>query len=207
MGTMADVRERLLDFSAQIFLEKDFHSVSIRQLAQGAKTSSAMINYYFGSKHGLFEEMVKLEHGKVLAVLDEIMHQKELLNFSDIIKNVMEIYQLNPNMPKFIIKTLLFRQGPGSQFLQETFETERMVVGRWVEKVIKEGKIDRDINAEVVRIIFMCLTLMPSMMADSLKTSYGEQGYEDFLEEFSRFSGEILNYGLIPKSRSKKTKS
>lgn len=204
---MSDVRDKLLKFSAQVFLEKDFHSVSIRQLAQGANTSSAMINYYFGSKHGLFEEMVKLEHGKVLAVLDDIMHQKALLNFSDIIKNVMGIYRDNPNMPKFIIKTLLFRQGPGSQFLQETFENERAVVGRWVERVIKEGKVDRDVNAEVVRIIFMCLTLMPSMMADSLKISYGEQGYMDFQEEFARFSGEILNYGLTPRSSTKKINS
>ncbi len=203
---MADVRERLLDYSAQVFLEKDFHSVSIRELAKGANTSSAMVNYYFGSKLGLFEEMVKLEHGKVLSVLDEIMHQKSLLNFSDIIRNVMEIYRTNPNMPKFIIKTLLFRQGPGSQFLQETFEAERQVVGRWVTKVIKEGKVDRDVDAEVVRIIFMCLTLMPSMMSDSLKASYGEQGYEAFQEEFARFSGEILNFGLTPRSRDKKIK-
>ncbi len=202
----SDIREKLLEVSANLFLEKDFHSVSVRELAQEANTTSAMISYYFSSKHGLFEEMIKHEYGKILAVLDEIMFQQELLNFTDIISHVMQVYGNNPNMPKFIIKTLLYRQGPGSQFMQETFEKERQVVGAWVDRVIKEGKVDRDVNAEVVRIAFLCLTLLPSMMLDNLKASYGEQGLEEFKQEFAQFAGGMLNYGLKPKSKALKNK-
>ena len=135
------------------------------------------------------------------------MFQQELLNFTDIISHVMQVYGNNPNMPKFIIKTLLYRQGPGSQFMQETFEKERQVVGAWVDRVIKEGKVDRDVNAEVVRIAFLCLTLLPSMMLDNLKASYGEQGLEEFKQEFAQFAGGMLNYGLKPKSKTLKNKT
>ncbi len=197
-----DVSHKLLDAAAQLFLEKDFHSVSIRELAKGANTSSAMINYYFTNKHNLFEEMIKREYGKILNILDGIIYQQELLDFRDVVANVLKVYQDNPNMPKFIVKTLLFRQGPGSQFLQETFEFEKQLVAKWVSKVIKEGKIDRDVNAEVVRIAFMCLTLLPGMMQDQLKASYGKEGHENFQKEFALFAGDMLMHGVIPRSKS-----
>ncbi len=200
-----DIAKTLLKQATKLFLEKDFHSVSIREIAKRAGTSSGMINYYFGSKHGLFEEMIKLEHSKVLVILDDIIEQQEILDFSDIVTNVMQVYEANPSMPKFIIKTLLLRQGPGSQFLKDSFEAEKNLVYKWVKRVIIEGKVDQDLNSEVARISFMCLTLLPSMMRDSLISSYGESGHKDFLQEFSEFAGGMLMYGFKPKSKSKDT--
>ena len=54
-----DVPELLIEAAARLFLKKDFHSVSIREIAEEAGVSSAMINYYFKSKNGLFEAMIK----------------------------------------------------------------------------------------------------------------------------------------------------
>ena len=197
-----DIADRLLDCACEMFLEKDFHSVSIRALAEGAGTSSGMIKYYFSNKQGLFEAMIKREYGRILDILHGIIMQEELLDFTHIMNQVMEIYEANPNMAKFIAKTYLLRQGPGSHFLNEMFEYERRTVQNWVIQVIKEGKIDRDTDAEVVRMAFMSLTLLPAMMQDTLKHSYGTEGYQTFRQNYATFCGDMILNAVKPKSRS-----
>jgi AcrR family transcriptional regulator len=41
------------------FLNDDCHRVSTRQVAAKADTNIAMIRYYFGSKEGLYKEMIR----------------------------------------------------------------------------------------------------------------------------------------------------
>jgi len=197
-----DVAERLLDCACELFLEKDFHSVSIRALAAQASTSSGMIKYYFNNKQGLFEAMIKREYGRILDILHGVIMQEELLDFTHIINQVMSIYEANPNMPKFIAKTYLLRQGPGSHFLQEMFEYEQRTIKNWVVQVIKDGKIDRDTDAEVVRMAFMSITLLPGMMQDTMKQSYGDAGYQEFRQNYAKFTGEMILNALIPKSKA-----
>ena len=197
-----DVAERLLDCACELFLEKGFHSVSIRTLAEQADTSSGMIKYYFNNKQGLFEAMIKREYGRILDILHGVIIQEALLDFTHIINQVMTIYETNPNMPKFIAKTYLLRQGPGSHFLQEMFEYEQRTIKNWVVQVVKDGKIDRDTDAEVVRMAFMSITLLPGMMQDTLKQSYGDAGYQAFRQNYAKFTGEMILNAVIPKSKA-----
>lgn len=197
-----DIPNRLLNCACELFLEKDFHSVSIRSLAEQAGTSSGMIKYYFNNKQGLFEAMIKREYGRILDILHGVIMQEELLDFTHIINQVMSIYEANPSMPKFIAKTYLLRQGPGSHFLQEMFEYEQRTIKNWVVQVIKDGKIDRNTDAEVVRMAFMSLTLLPGMMQDTLKHSYGDEGYKEFRQNYARFSGEMILNAVKPMSNA-----
>lgn len=197
-----DIPNRLLDCACELFLEKDFHSVSIRSLAEQAGTSSGMIKYYFNNKQGLFEAMIKREYGRILDILHGVIMQEELLDFTHIINQVMSIYEANPSMPKFIAKTYLLRRGPGSHFLQEMFEYEQRTIKNWVVQVIKDGKIDRNTDAEVVRMAFMSLTLLPGMMQDTLKHSYGDEGYQEFRQNYAKFTGEMILNAVKPKSNA-----
>ena len=71
----------------------------------------------------------------------------------------------------------------------------------WVKQVIKEGKIDRDTDAEVVHMAFMSITLLPGMMHDTLKHSYGDESYQEFRQRYAAFTGEMLLNALKPKSK------
>lgn len=195
------IPQQLLDSATELFLEKDFYSVSIRELAAKAGTSSGMIKYYFNNKQGLFEAMLTREYGRILQVLKDVIAQDSLLDFSETMNRVMSLYEANPNMPRFIIKTYLLRQGPGSALLKQWFEQEKRMVDQWVVQVIKEGKIDRDTNAEVVRIAFMALTLLPGLMIDNLKESYSDNGYQQFRQDYVQYAGEMLLNSVKPRSR------
>lgn len=50
-----DTRQRLLYAAVIAFADKGFIGASIREIAQRAQANSALVNYYFGGKEGLYE--------------------------------------------------------------------------------------------------------------------------------------------------------
>lgn len=52
-------REKLLEVATELFAQKGYAAVSIRELAQKARANSAMISYYFGGKEGLYREVLE----------------------------------------------------------------------------------------------------------------------------------------------------
>jgi AcrR family transcriptional regulator len=64
-----ETKEKLLKVATHLFAEKGFHNTSIRDIAQKTKVNSSMISYYFKSKNGLFEEILKTHTEKVLKLI------------------------------------------------------------------------------------------------------------------------------------------
>lgn len=70
-------REHILDVAEGLFADLGRHGVSIRDITQKADVRLASVNYYFGSKIGLFVEVLARRVG----VLSD--HRLELLNAID----------------------------------------------------------------------------------------------------------------------------
>ncbi|WP_324814692.1 TetR/AcrR family transcriptional regulator [Variovorax sp.] len=54
---MSEVRNDILDAAEDIFSSLGYAGTSLREVAQKAKVTQALISYYFGSKFGLFEQV------------------------------------------------------------------------------------------------------------------------------------------------------
>lgn len=54
-----DTRKRLLEAAVLAFAEDGFDGASIRSIAQRAKVNSAMVQYHFGGKDGLYREALR----------------------------------------------------------------------------------------------------------------------------------------------------
>jgi AcrR family transcriptional regulator len=52
-------REKLLDAAAELFSEKGFRDVSVREIAARAGVNSALVGYYFRGKQALFNEVYR----------------------------------------------------------------------------------------------------------------------------------------------------
>jgi AcrR family transcriptional regulator len=59
MEKAANSRQRLVDAATELFVQKGYRGVSIREIAERAETNSALISYYFGDKEGLFRQVFK----------------------------------------------------------------------------------------------------------------------------------------------------
>jgi AcrR family transcriptional regulator len=60
-------RERLITHGAELFAERGFKKVTVREISAAAKANVAAVNYYFGDKMGLYTEIVE----RCLAKLEE----------------------------------------------------------------------------------------------------------------------------------------
>ncbi|MEP7216195.1 MAG: TetR/AcrR family transcriptional regulator [Anaerolineaceae bacterium] len=55
----AEVRERIFSSALRQFSKKGFAATSLREISQDAQTTKPMIYYYFGSKEGLYGNIVR----------------------------------------------------------------------------------------------------------------------------------------------------
>lgn len=71
------VRERLLEVAEELFSEHGFEGTSVRELAGAAGCNIASINYYFGGKEKLYEEVwrhhLALLRDTRMASIDKVM--------------------------------------------------------------------------------------------------------------------------------------
>ena len=71
---MTDKKEHLLEVSEKLFAQQGFEGTSTRQIARESGINIAMISYYFGSKEGLYFEMVEQRIGFVRENLVRKLH-------------------------------------------------------------------------------------------------------------------------------------
>jgi AcrR family transcriptional regulator len=54
-----ETRQRLLDAAAQLFADRGFKKVTVREICRASRANVAAVNYHFGDKSGLYREVVK----------------------------------------------------------------------------------------------------------------------------------------------------
>ena len=54
-----ETRQRLVEAAARLFAERGFSKVTVREICRTARANVAAINYHFGGKKGLYDEIVQ----------------------------------------------------------------------------------------------------------------------------------------------------
>ncbi|MDX1556140.1 MAG: TetR family transcriptional regulator [Xanthomonadales bacterium] len=55
----SDTKERIIEAAERLFAESGFNGTSLRQLTQAAQVNLAAVNYHFGSKENLIQDVFK----------------------------------------------------------------------------------------------------------------------------------------------------
>jgi len=194
------VPARLLKAALDCFLDDEYHQVTIRQIAERAQVNSSMIRYYFGNKEGLYEEMIRQTLTPLLDVLDgQLLTSVE--GFRDFLQLYYETMTAHPEFPKLILKVLALNQGPGRRFIQQLLERGRSQAAQRVAALKADGKIGTSIDAEMLRISFVSLAMMPMLLKDIFEQQTGRAMDEAFLQRLADFNGSLFAAGLSQATR------
>jgi len=88
----AATRMKLLEAAAHLFADKGFQAVSIREIALAAGVNSALVNYHFGSKQALFEEIIRIYTADHVADrMARLAQEKRRLGRLDL-EDILDIY-------------------------------------------------------------------------------------------------------------------
>lgn len=110
---MKDKREHIIETAMSLFAGKGYEGTSIRDIAENASVNLAMINYYFGSKEKLFENIVKYKSDLTRVLLDEILNNTKLSSIEKIdaiIDSYVERLFTHRSFHRLIYQELLLNQ-------------------------------------------------------------------------------------------------
>lgn len=189
------VRERLLQAARDCFLTDDYHAVGTRRIAELAGANVSMIRYYFGSKEGLYEEMIRSTLQPLLDVLDSEMLATPQ-GFASYLQLYYRTMQSAPDFPRLILKVLALKAAPGRRFVQQLLERGRSRGARRVEQLKQDGLAGATLDPDVLRISFVSLAMTPLLLKEVFEEQMERPMDAPFLDALAQFNGGLIAAGL-----------
>lgn len=86
------VKDRLLDAAEELFCEHGFEGTSVRDIASSAGCNIASVNYYFGGKEKLYEEvwrryLIPMRDARITSINEVISQVKAKPDLEDLLKS------------------------------------------------------------------------------------------------------------------------
>ncbi len=198
-SSLQSVQQRLIEAALTCFLRDEYHKVTTRQIAATADTTIAMIRYYFGSKEGLYEEMLRQTLQPLLDVLESSL-LSSTGGFADYFSIYYRTMQQNPRFPALIIKVLALNQGPGKRFIYQLLERGRSGARERIEQLKQQGQVAAHVDPDMVRIAFVSLAMMPMLAKGIFEEQLDRPMDAEFLQQLAELNGRLFAAGLMPDS-------
>lgn len=203
-----DVRDQLIIHARELFSIMPYEKVSIRLIAQKARVDSAMVRYYFGNKEGLFETMLR---ESLQPMLDKA--ERQLVESSD--KTLCELmashYMTMLKTPRFsrLISQVMWMPATDTahQLVEKVFsDTIKPSNDLLFERLVQEGIIAPDVDANLCRFSFISLMVFPFIAPPAMLALHGFQLTQPFIESLLEHNIRLLKNGmLVPASTLGKT--
>ena len=134
----ADTKEKIAATAQKLFGEKGFHGTSVREISREAGVSLSMINYHYGSKEGLFNNLVQTlfirMHEGIENIQSSSISAKEKINaFIDIFTDQI---RKNEDLMRFLATELIMEDNVELAI----WIAEKMnIINQAIEDIITEG--------------------------------------------------------------------
>ncbi len=189
------LRSRLLKAALDCFLVDDYHNVTTRQVAESAGANVSMIRYYFGSKEGLYEEMIRETLSPLLDVLDGPL-LSSTAGFAEFLGLYYKTMSARPEFPKLILRVLALHHGPGRRFIQQLLERGRTRGAQKVAELKALGQVGSGVDPDIFRMAFVSLAMTPMLLKEIFEEQMERPMDEAFLNSLASFNGLLFSAGL-----------
>jgi len=91
------VQDRLLDAAEELFCEKGFSGASVRDIAASADCNVASVNYYFGGKEKLYEEvwrrhLIPMRNARITSIEKVLSQGEGRYTLEDLLRSFAETF-------------------------------------------------------------------------------------------------------------------
>ena len=175
---------KIMEVAEKLFSELGYEATSTRKLAAEAKVNLAMISYYFGSKKGLFEEILKQKSDSRATIITEIYNKNisPVDKLDQIIAFYVERFFDNRNIYTILYRELSLQQRSSlNEFILRVFTKEVEILKESVKAASNTDTIDKiDIDLSIFSIYS---TIIQIVVTPSLFFTYfGFDSVEEFLK-------------------------
>ncbi|WP_432453241.1 MULTISPECIES: TetR/AcrR family transcriptional regulator [unclassified Agarivorans] len=195
----SQARQRLLEVATALFIELDYDRVSLRMIGKQAQLDPALIAYYFGSKAGLFGEMLSSVSSPVFATLQQVTAQLGSRSLNDLMRIYYQTMADNPHFPKLIFQLASM---PGNHESLEQLNLILQNLGRLLgkglfQRLAAEGSFAEGVDAELAQLSFMSLMVFPFLIPERLLQANHISLPKDKLLKLAEHNIALLARGLF----------
>ena len=191
-----DKKEHIINVAIDLFAEKGFEGTSIRDLAAKAEVNIAMINYYFGSKDGLFESIVEYKSTYLRERLEEITndnHKSDIEKIDAVIEHFVIRLLTNHKYHRVIHQELLLQQREKlHDSIIKVFSKNKLLIKGIIEDGIKK-KVFREVDPEFT-IVTITGTINQVMLSKSMCSIMIDKSNDFDLYTDEAFRNRIINH-------------
>ncbi len=144
MSAPTDTPNRILEVAREFFAQRGYAGTTVRDIAVAAEANLAAVGYHFGSKQGLYEEVLRSQVAPLGRRLAQVCRAKmpPLDRIEAIVHAVFEHIRMRPQMPAIIARELASGREINAAMAGTFREILPVLTG-----VIVEGQKDGSIRA------------------------------------------------------------
>ncbi len=194
-----DVRELLLQHAKELFTVMDYDKVSTRLIAQKAQVDIGMIRYYFGSKGGLFETMLRETLAPMKEQIDHLLADSNHQNLTEVMRTYYREMIKVPHFPRLIMQVM---QMPPSELQRQLIEKVILDVTKpfqdmMFQKLIQRGVVRPDADPQLCRVSYISLMVFPFIAPRALLAVHGIELNEEFLDRLIEHNIRLMEQGFL----------
>lgn len=125
-----DRQENILHMAERLFADRGFHAVTLRQIAEAAEVPLALVGYYFGRKHDLFNAVFAHRRPWHLDRLIELDEARRHAQHPTGLKRIVEA---------FVLPLLQLRQHPAAAAYARLLARELLLASPEANLALREG--------------------------------------------------------------------
>ncbi|CAK2985568.1 TetR/AcrR family transcriptional regulator [Vibrio crassostreae] len=194
-----DVRQLLIEHARDLFVVQPYDKVSTRLIADRAGVNIAMIRYYFGSKAGLFEAMLRETLRPMQLQMQRLVEESSHENFLDLMRTYYKEMVKVPKFPRLIAQVMNM---PPSEVQRELLEKVFLDVTKPAqdvifEKLVAQGVLRKDMDPKLCRVSYISLMVFPFIAPPPLFAIHGIEINEEFLNRLIEHNIKLMTEGFI----------
>ncbi len=191
-----EVRARLAAAARELFGSRGFAAVTVREVAEHAGVTPAMVNYYFRGKHGLF-----------LAVLEDLLEEAlagmEAAGESITGPGGIQVYldrhtallADNPWVAPLIYREVVLNPDLPSDFVAHFPGRLFGLLRRAVIAARDRGEVARDLDPDLLVVSVVASSVFPFLMGPVIETLTGGPVNEAFARRWASHAGRMFYRG------------
>ena len=195
--------KQALRLAAQQLLEqKPYRSISIRELAQQAGTQSAMVSYYFGSKEGLFLDLLQHSGEQRQQRLQQLglrIQAQPDQAIGLLVDNLVEMMASEPWLVRLLQDEVLSQQSAlRNGFMQAIPDRLKQGLLALFQQLIRQGVLRADLNPGYMVASLMSLVVFPLLAEPVMSQVLNIDRNTIVSDEWKHHLTLVLTQGLAP---------
>jgi AcrR family transcriptional regulator len=194
-----DARERLIRHARELFTLIPYEKVSTRLIAQKADVNVAMIRYYFGSKAGLFETMVRETMQPVKVQMQQLARSGSADGMVELMRTYYQTMVQIPEFPRLIARIMNMSPSESQRkLLEKIFDEVSSPMLHLVSERLREDQVVRpDMDPRLCRVSFMSLMIFPFLAPQAMRSLHGISLDEAFLNQLLEHNIKLMSHGFM----------